>query len=112
MSDRGTLDITAEEVEADHNAILTFESKILTAMTQMERWVEEEPKEHTMLRRRLTNAADVIMGTHPNSNYQSYLKDLPQSFQPGKSDHLATPGLSWSDQHGAEREFMFSSLTI
>jgi hypothetical protein len=102
MYDKGTTRVNPQEIQVDANAILTFETKLVTATHEMGIWRKEEPKEREIIHRRVLNMAGTILGERLEANHPVQIQDLPHSFAPGKTKHLSVPGSSWVEQNPQE----------
>lgn len=99
MYDKGTLNITVDDVMNNPKAIATLDAKIKTSLTQLETWMKKSPKEYEVFHGRVMNMFRIISDSHPYRNHKSYMEDNDKSYLPADSDHMATPGLSWTARY-------------
>jgi hypothetical protein len=99
MYDELTLKIDPASVRIDPRAIATFEEKMKSATSRMGKWAKAELKEYILLCDRLLRQIAIILGEeyHP-----AFAFDFGKTFEPRKSDHLATPGQSWTERYSVE----------
>ncbi|TEB11983.1 hypothetical protein FA13DRAFT_1721986 [Coprinellus micaceus] len=103
MHRHGTLDVKAKDVMADPDAQAVMRYKRRTATANMAAWKEGEPAEQAILHHRLIEMSGVASGSMLLTNHEAFAVDFHQTFNPTESDHLHTPGLSYTQRYGSQQ---------